>query len=445
MGISLDRDARIAGYRQTTFKNALLGFMRTQLPERFIDLKSIFPMRRDGAIVFEECLDRGFINRETLKITENGEAIARAKAQRRTPIAKAKALLQDFIKRVDDLNHNPKYVHYVNQVWLFGSLMREEATVGDIDLAIETERRPEYAADYTALENRLQELADGYSGYPWLLEGWILDRMLFGSHRHPLLAGVQKDTGDLASLAAPCRLIYDRERGGKVDEPILPCHPKSSGHVDGLTPPTEVPDLTPAPIRPMDAQWIAGFDGYGIVSPAHIFRGWTDDAHKLFPHYPRGLRVVGDNHRLGNDFWIPERLGQKGLDARSAVALINATHQWGTCIILNRIIETDQDVWTLKARFTHLELLRNRKRPEVSSLPDIVAASALIIAVDAERMLRRAAELPICPIIQINLRPDVDDTALNQFFYEPVQRLLRQQAIRIAPSDCECPNAVILS
>lgn len=61
MGISFDKDMRIAGYRPATFKNALRGFERTRSPGSMIDLKSVFPQRRDGAIVFEECLDRRLI------------------------------------------------------------------------------------------------------------------------------------------------------------------------------------------------------------------------------------------------------------------------------------------------------------------------------------------------------------------------------------------------
>lgn len=231
-----------------------------------IDLRSIFPLRRDGAIVFEECFDRGLIGPETLKITANGEILVGAKAMRRTPIAKAKTLLQDFLNRVDALNHDSQAVHYVNQVWLFGSLMREEATVGDIDLAIETERRPEFANNHDALQNQLKVFADGYSGYPWQLEDRILNRMLFGARRHPLLAGVQTNTRDLASLAVPCRLIYERARGGNIDDPILPHHPNSAGRAEGLTSSAEMPDLTPAPVRPMDARWVAGFESRGDVS-----------------------------------------------------------------------------------------------------------------------------------------------------------------------------------
>lgn len=136
-----------------------------------------------------------------------------------------------------------------------------------------------------------------------------------------------------------------------------------------------------------------------MVCPYDIFRSWTDDARRLFPHYPDGLRVVGDDHQLNGNFWTPKRLRRMGLDGRRAIALINATRGWGTSIVLNREIEAHDTVWTLRARFTELELFRSRKRAEASTLPDIAAAAALILAVDAERMLRRATEFPSTPTI----------------------------------------------
>jgi hypothetical protein len=38
MGISFDKDMRIAGHRPATFKNALRGFERTRSPGSMIDL-----------------------------------------------------------------------------------------------------------------------------------------------------------------------------------------------------------------------------------------------------------------------------------------------------------------------------------------------------------------------------------------------------------------------
>ncbi|WP_150131191.1 hypothetical protein [Sphingobium yanoikuyae] len=51
MGISFDRETRIAGYRLSSFKNGLKAYLRTLDPVSFIGLRSIFPLRGDGAIV----------------------------------------------------------------------------------------------------------------------------------------------------------------------------------------------------------------------------------------------------------------------------------------------------------------------------------------------------------------------------------------------------------
>lgn len=107
MGITFERDLQIAGYRPSVVKNALRGFMRTHSPGNIVDLKSIFCLRRDGAIVFEECLDRGLIlldGDDGFKITDKGEALIRGKAKPRTQLAQAQALLDDFLQRVDQLN-----------------------------------------------------------------------------------------------------------------------------------------------------------------------------------------------------------------------------------------------------------------------------------------------------------------------------------------------------
>jgi hypothetical protein len=224
MGISFDQDMRIAGYRPAVFKEALRGFTRTRSPGNVIDLKSIFPLRRDGAIVFEECLDRGLIDSKGESgLSEKGEAIARGKAKRRTARAKAQALLDDFLYRIDKLNQDPDGIRYVEQAWLFGSTLRKEDTVGDIDIALVTDRRPEYRANHDARKKHLDELLSRYDDAPatqpiyWSAETWITNRSLYGAKRHPLLAGVQDGTDDLAALGVPC------EKKGGVARGCLDC------------------------------------------------------------------------------------------------------------------------------------------------------------------------------------------------------------------------------
>jgi predicted nucleotidyltransferase len=45
------------------------------------------------------------------------------------------------------MNAETDGVHYVEEIWLFGSVLRGAPTVGDIDLALIVARRPEFQAE----------------------------------------------------------------------------------------------------------------------------------------------------------------------------------------------------------------------------------------------------------------------------------------------------------
>ncbi len=477
MGISFAQDLRIAGYRPTVFKNAIRGFMRTRSRENVIDLRSIFPQRRDGAIVFEECIDRGLIDAEKLEITEKGMAIARGKAKRRTTLVQAHALLNTFLERVESLNRDPDALTSVTQVWLFGSLLRGEETVGDIDAAFKTEWRQKYLkllkGGYEGLQEHMRALLSRFPGAPcptWQETGtdWLLRRALYGNQQHHLYAGIHEDIHDLVSVGCPCRLIYDLSRGGRVDDPILPRHPESNGRSNTAPPHiTKMPDLKPGDLRPMDARWVVGF-GYEIC-PHDIFRGWTDEARKLFPRLvPHGVRVLTDTTNLAGCRWIPKRVRAKGLDGRSAVALVNtiqpparenAGKSWedlleharvenarapssGISLVLRRRIEKTSSEWTLHAWFEDLETFKNHKRVDPLALDDLATVVALILAGDAERMLRRATEEVSKAKIAIKVECGELDGSMVSWFVKPVQELLRTRTVRIEPLDAPSWQAI---
>ncbi|MET0363557.1 MAG: nucleotidyltransferase domain-containing protein, partial [Sphingobium sp.] len=229
-----------------------------------IDLKSVFPQRRDGALVYEECLDRGLIDPDARELTSKGLIVARAKVLTRTPYAKARSILMDVLDSADRLNADPDAISNISQIWLFGSFMRGENTVGDIDLALVPVRAPAFSDNFEGLieqaKRRIAQLPDAPSqwAYPWDRVDWLFRRAIFGARRHPLLAGAQTGTTDLASLGVPCQLIYDQVRGGRVDDPILPMHPESKGRDASMEPPPSMPDFHPVSLRPMDARWLAG-------------------------------------------------------------------------------------------------------------------------------------------------------------------------------------------
>lgn len=439
MGISFDRNLRIAGYRTSTFKNALAGYLRAKSPTSLIDLKGVFPHRRDGAIVYEECLDRGLIDRATGKVTEAGLTLIRSKVVARTPLEKAKKVLEEFLERVDQLNRDSEAISRVDEVWLFGILMRKEAAVGDIDLAIvmsSSERFRNLDAQVGHATARLANFPDAPRDWrwPWDPIDWLYGRAIFGARRHPLLAGAKDGLDDLASLGVPCKLIYDRARGGRVDDPIVPRHPKSNGRLNTIDPLPVMPDLTPAQLRPMDARWVAGYDRWGTVSPYHIFRGWTDECTQLFPEYPRTLRIATSGDELRDFPWLHKTLKRHGLDGRAAVAVVSATEFWGTCITLHRSIHYLSGRAVLEASFSDLLLHRSRKYIDHSTIPEMVSAVSLILAVDAERILRRAIDfdIPAKIVIRIITGDLPDDMKLC--FVDEIANTLTRRIVAIEPA-----------
>lgn len=239
---------------------------------------------------------------------------------------------------------------------------------------------------------------------------------------------------DLASLGVPCRLIYDRARGGRVDDAILPLHPQSNGRLNTIDPLPVAPDLTSAPLQPMDARWVAGYDRWGTVSPSDIFRGWTDECRQLFPEYPRTLRIAAFGDDLRNFPWLPKTIKRPGVDGRATIAVMSATEFWGTCITLHRSIHDISGKAVLEASFSDLLLHRSRKYIDLATLPEMVSAVSLILAVDAERILRRAIErdMPAKVTIQIVAGDLPDD--MRQYFVKEIVETLAQRTVAIEPA-----------
>ncbi len=138
-------------------------------------------------------------------------------------------------------------------------------------------------------------------------------------------------------------------------------------------------------------------------------------------------------HKLGSDFWIPKRLSAGGLDGRNAITLVNATRISGTSIVLRRRIELSPKSWTLRVWFDSLETYHSRKRVDRSTLPDMAATAALIIAVDAERMLRRAAEDMTLPEVQVRLDQGDLSEDIRAYFVKATCNHLMTRTIKIEP------------
>jgi predicted nucleotidyltransferase len=133
----------MAGFRLTQVKQALKAYARTGQAENFFEVESFAPSRLEAAALYEELLERSLIDPGAVShehyLTEAGLAIAGGKT-RRSPLSTAHRVQDDLLARIEQMNEHSAPLNVVQRVWLFGSVMRGQETIGDIDLAIETAR-----------------------------------------------------------------------------------------------------------------------------------------------------------------------------------------------------------------------------------------------------------------------------------------------------------------
>ncbi|MDT7529204.1 hypothetical protein OVY29_11060 [Sphingopyxis sp. SE2] len=130
----------------------------------------------------------------------------------------------------------------------------------------------------------------------------------------------------------------------------------------------------------------------------------------------------------------PKTVKRKGLDGRNAVAIVDATEWSGTSITLHRAIEKTHDRWMLRASFSDLALHRSRKYVDLYTLPDMVAAVSLILAVDAERMFRRANEAGMQSNVTIRISAEGLREDMREHFAQRIADMLARRVVAIEPA-----------
>src|SRR5207248_2289196 len=81
----------------------------------------------------------------TWRNTMAGNALANATAAPPLSRTDADRLLKEFLIRVGIVNNDPSWLYRVGKVVIFGSYLKSQEWVGDIDLAIRLDRRREFA------------------------------------------------------------------------------------------------------------------------------------------------------------------------------------------------------------------------------------------------------------------------------------------------------------
>lgn len=73
--------------------------------------------------------------------TDAGRDLTRGSAAKRYKGGTATKALSEFIKRVELVNANPKYLYSVRHVAVFGSFLQWEDRLGDVDAAVDLKSR----------------------------------------------------------------------------------------------------------------------------------------------------------------------------------------------------------------------------------------------------------------------------------------------------------------
>ena len=89
---------------------------------------------------FIEELDK-WHERRVFRLTIKGQALANASAARPILRKTAERLLDQFLERVQRVNCTQEYVYRVEQVVLFGSMLSDIDRLGDVDVAIQLQRK----------------------------------------------------------------------------------------------------------------------------------------------------------------------------------------------------------------------------------------------------------------------------------------------------------------
>lgn len=94
------------------------------------------------------------------KLTAKGEKLAQASAINKMPRAKAERILARLLERVEEVNATAHYLFRIPTVIVYGSYVRGEAFLSDVDIAVDLEPKWERASkEYEVQSKKRVELA----------------------------------------------------------------------------------------------------------------------------------------------------------------------------------------------------------------------------------------------------------------------------------------------
>ena len=433
MSVSIAKGSQFLGVPLLVARNVLRAWTGCRNVQVIGQRRDVALHSATVAVMIEEFRQRGLIGREQRGLrsvdddglTQAGRALASAKGNKRAPRAKAQAIFDAYIENCAKLNARTDLPFRIEQVWLFGSMLNEEREdVGDVDF-VPIFSRTSDALDFDEEQRQYDRLADSLGiSRRGLLDGVFIDervrsRLTLNGSRHPLLA--PNNLEQLTSLGAPCRLVFDAERGGRVDDPVLPRHPESRGKSDGIGPPRTMPrlDAPQGSVEPSASSiaipsFILGHDALVRISAT---RNLPHDTQRMlrFGSFARPTLVTGEPSSVREKSAAMEGLDLTGCDGRWKFGLLvgspaadpyrpdEGPFQFG--FVVERSITINDGVTDYTVRIT--QYAADDDVPTGEGLMQAELSLHALMEADVERILRRDAEIGVSTQLRIDVGSEI--------------------------------------
>jgi hypothetical protein len=156
---------------------------------------------------------RGHSDKDRFALTDAGISLCCARKIKRFDRATAERYVAELLDRADAINANPDLLCRVKRIVAYGSFIRKDADLGDIDLVAELERKIDDGASYVEVSKARCEAA-GLDYYNvWDYGKLEVDRLLRARKRYlQLIVGYHHESQRLDELGCPTRQIYPRRK-----------------------------------------------------------------------------------------------------------------------------------------------------------------------------------------------------------------------------------------
>jgi|GEM_PF-3329741 len=394
MALTFARGHTIHGVPATNMKTALRSYSKGKHAARFLLQKSIFPSVVHAAHAYEIATATNLIDTDARELTEVGRAVAQSRSITKQPIRKARETLTKFLDHIATVNADPDRDITIERIYLYGSVMRNDPTVGDIDLQIEVERGPKWAKNfdgfYAAMTDLVAEYSPSYNDHGMM--GAIdkgFEYIVFGQRKPQILAGAQINAGQLELIPAPCQLIYTSVEGVDLDAPIKPNHPDYNPDEEGSDQAARISQLPEAQIdatKPIDARFISqhnprGWIGLMEFAPTYEDNIYLQMLHQYCEHIGEIRLLTGTEQNIE----IPEQAEAviPSLDTRNKIMLAEGQmpRAFDTSLIATRKNTICDQALTVEMTLSDFTV-HSRKKTERRSFFAILITAACIHAAD---------------------------------------------------------------